>query len=689
MSITDETISGYEKRGSLLIFGAVAEDASAFWNRIQFNDEHRIPCPEPGTGLSFVLDTDSGELLVNKGDGETSYEKNGRRFILSSYGCKGSRSEEGASLSYDGALYELYRSRGLIFFIYSVEFASLIDAFSVDGDLCIRRDLSLSTLFLFQTFPEEEVVPYVKSLKDGDEYQRKVAYEICSRYHDRYPKLKPLLIKMLWSGIGAEPDKKRALYLHQCEDVPKDFRSLNLRYSVKSEVYRSQRIVVWANSESELVEILCICIQYGLHYDGFSSPHDSLKQAKVPAEWMDPGEIDGSCTMIHTGSALQKCVTLQFCIDPESNDSIFEVNRKYNNDQDRVLCDFIDGINYSLTSKDHVYYDTLKNNRKGQILGRTKLKTLESLSESYLRGKDLVKRFEGTGRHYIMQCWGGMGDDYRILGRLGSYSEAHNTIVCPIVTPGSKDFLSLYRYDGIVIEKSEKNDIMTYIRISQDYDAPLDLVVNDKHFDSIVTGKEYPFNFSISDDIFSSVLGIPPKTPFDRYHIPKADPALSDKVCGSILLVPHALFLQRAYDTERFHALLGKIVDFFSDKGFRVYTNTVGSQKPVPGTEPLCTTISEIVSVAHLFSHVISASTGLADVLINTPASISLLSISHPSLYKKDMAEFCHHKNYWGYVMDEQSDEEIIHGIHRAIQDQLPVVRDCHCKCGDKPLKEI
>ncbi|MBR4227361.1 MAG: hypothetical protein IKR86_11505 [Candidatus Methanomethylophilaceae archaeon] len=452
---------------------------------------------------------------------------------------------------------------------------------------------------------------------------------------------------------------------------------------MRSEVYASKKIVLWADSESELVELLCVCIQYGLHHDGFSSPDSSLKQKIVPAEWIDPRDIDCSCTILYASSNPPDGVAGTFSIDLEANDSIFEINKRYELDSNRSLCDFVDGKNYSLTAKDHVYYDTLKNNRMGQILGRTKLISLENLSEPYRRGKELVKRLEGTGHRYIMQCWGGMGDDYRILGRLNSYNKAHSTMVHPIVAPGSRDLLSLYRYDGMVIEKSEKNDIMTYLRISQDYDTPLDLMVNDKHLDSIVTGKEYPFSFNCPEDLFAPNLGIPPKTPFDIFHIPKADSALSSKVRGSILLVPHALFMHDAYDTERFQVLMEKIVTFFSERGFKLYTNVVGNQKPIPGTLPLTTSVSELVSVAHLFSHVISVSTGLADVLINTPANISLLSISHPSLFKKDMATFCHHSNYWGYVMDEQSDEEIIQGIYRSISSQLPMIRECHCRCDE------
>ena len=203
-----------------MIFGAVAEDASKLWHNLRFNVEHDIPCPDFRTGLSFVLETTSGDLQVSKGNGVMSYESNGHTFVLSSQGYRNSKYRGEASLEYDGTKYELYRNRGLNFFIYSIESGSLIDVFSIDlfidHSLEIRRNLSLSTLFLFHSLPDEEKIPYVKSLKDGDDFQRKVAYEICNEYHDLYPKLNSLLMKMLWSGIGTEPDKRRALYIHQC-----------------------------------------------------------------------------------------------------------------------------------------------------------------------------------------------------------------------------------------------------------------------------------------------------------------------------------------------------------------------------------------------------------------------------------------------------------------------------------------
>ncbi|MBR4227362.1 MAG: hypothetical protein IKR86_11510 [Candidatus Methanomethylophilaceae archaeon] len=220
MSIADEVIGRYTTKDSLLIFGAVAEDASRLWHRLRFNVEHDIPRPDFRIGLSFVLETAGGRMQVFRGNGDSVYETDGHRFVLSSQGYRNSKSRGGASLEHDGVKYELYRSRGLNFFIYSAESESLIDAFSIDlsmdHSLGIHRNLSLSTLFLFRDFPDEEKVPYVKSLKDGDDYQRRVAYEICDRYHGQYPKLNPLLMKMLWSGIGTVPDKKRALHFHQC-----------------------------------------------------------------------------------------------------------------------------------------------------------------------------------------------------------------------------------------------------------------------------------------------------------------------------------------------------------------------------------------------------------------------------------------------------------------------------------------
>ena len=69
MSTADEVIKGYAERSDVLIFGAVADEASTLWHDLSFNKEHGIPSPEYRGGLSFVLDTRSGELLVNKGNG--------------------------------------------------------------------------------------------------------------------------------------------------------------------------------------------------------------------------------------------------------------------------------------------------------------------------------------------------------------------------------------------------------------------------------------------------------------------------------------------------------------------------------------------------------------------------------------------------------------------------------------------
>ncbi len=691
MSNADEVIDAYARKGSLILFGAVADEASKLWHDLRFNEGHAIPSPEFRGGLSFALDTSSGELRVNIGNGESQYNMGGRTFTVFSQGFKSFNDKGEAHLIYNGTKYELYKSRGLNIFVYSSESDSLIDAFSVDlfndRSLSVRHRLSLSTVFLFPAIPDDEKVRYVLSLKDGDGYERKVAYEICSRYSSQYPKLEPLLIKMLWSGVGTEPDKKEALHRHQATAVPIEFRNLNLRYTVKPEAYSSRKIAVWADSESDLAKILSVCIQYGLRYEGFSSSDPSLKNAEAPAEWIDPGDVDDAFTVIYAGRSAPAGFSRHYSVEPDAGDSIFVINDRFSLDQEGVLSDLVDDAPSCTISSGYMYIDTLKSNSRGQIIGRSKLISFRDLSRSYIHGRELVDRLRRAGSRYIMQCWGGMGDDYRILGRLKAYDEAHGFIVHPIVTPISKDFLELYRHDGLIIERSDKADIITYIRISQDYDAPIDLVINDGHFDSIVTGKTHSFVFGCPQDPFSANLGIPPGSPFDRYHIPRADPELSRRVRGSILLVTHALFLHDSYETERFRSLIGKIVAFFSERGFKLYTNVVKSQQPVSGTEPLSTSISDLVSVSHLFSHVVSVSTGLVDVLINTPASISMLSVSGPSFFKKEMAAFCHHSNFWEYVLDEVSDDEIIQGIYRSITDQLPMVRRCSCACDESREK--
>ena len=57
------------------------------------------------------------------------------------------------------------------------------------------------------------------------------------------------------------------------------------------------------------------------------------------------------------------------------------------------------------------------------------------------------------------------------------------------------------------------------------------------------------------------------------------------------------------------------IVNYYKDKGYSCYTNVVGEEQPLPGTQPVSPAISEIRSVVERAGTFIGIRSGLCDIL--------------------------------------------------------------------------
>ncbi len=64
--------------------------------------------------------------------------------------------------------------------------------------------------------------------------------------------------------------------------------------------------------------------------------------------------------------------------------------------------------------------------------------------------------------------------------------------------------------------------------------------------------------------------------------------------------------------------LLNKIVDVLKDKGFIVYSNIVGEQEPLNGTDPLRCDLLEMYSIADEIPLVVSVRSGIVDWIVST-----------------------------------------------------------------------
>ena len=71
--------------------------------------------------------------------------------------------------------------------------------------------------------------------------------------------------------------------------------------------------------------------------------------------------------------------------------------------------------------------------------------------------------------------------------------------------------------------------------------------------------------------------------------------------------------------------LYEKLCDILISHGYKVYTNIVGDQKPVEGSEPLQCSIEELYSIACNIPLIVSVRSGILDLLVNTNINMFVL----------------------------------------------------------------
>lgn len=140
--------------------------------------------------------------------------------------------------------------------------------------------------------------------------------------------------------------------------------------------------------------------------------------------------------------------------------------------------------------------------------------------------------------------------------------------------------------------------------------------------DTFIPHQDRPYVVNISKALYikkipleqlycCGVFGLPASTkPYSPTRLREYGELHKIRSGKSVILSPYAKSV-----TALQQDIWDQIVDYYKEKGYICYTNVVGEEKPLPGTQPISPAISEIQSVAERAGIFIGIRSGLCDVL--------------------------------------------------------------------------
>lgn len=248
--------------------------------------------------------------------------------------------------------------------------------------------------------------------------------------------------------------------------------------------------------------------------------------------------------------------------------------------------------------EEHSLSDEVYNNKKARVLRG--IKTLNNIRSKYPQ------------EHLIICPYNAMGDVYQALSFLPEYCKKKNINKTVVIVTGNAC--------RQVAELFEVNNILIFDRISMDELVQAVIFLREKNL--IIAHHDRPYTNDIIKYLNRKFLSFADFYKCGVYGIGRdATPVIPtnkkplDSKCGikkgeAVIISPYARSMVQIPD-----AFWVKLAKEYIEKGFQVYTNVAGDEKPIDGTKPLNIPINRMISACENAGIFIGIRSGLCDVL--------------------------------------------------------------------------
>lgn len=272
-----------------------------------------------------------------------------------------------------------------------------------------------------------------------------------------------------------------------------------------------------------------------------------------------------------------------------------------------VMTDQLKRMGYKGQIRKLVDYNTFAEYSLSEDTVNCKLQRVE-------RGNILLQKMEQSypGHFKILCPFSALGDIYFMMSYLPYFLQKRKKRDCVIGVIGRACAEVVHLFGDYNVE----------VVTQKDMDEMIQAALYKEDSDTFIPHQDRPYVVNLSKALYikqipleqlycCGVFGLPPDTkPYRPYRLQEY--ASLKKICPgkSVILSPYAKSV-----TALRQEVWEKIVDYYNGRGYSCYTNVIGEEMPLPGTELISPALSEIQSVVEQAGTFIGIRSGLCDVL--------------------------------------------------------------------------
>ena len=241
-----------------------------------------------------------------------------------------------------------------------------------------------------------------------------------------------------------------------------------------------------------------------------------------------------------------------------------------------------------------------------ETIGRMKIREAEGEEKLHA----LKKKYSGC---FVILCpFAALGDIYFCMSYLKYFLEKRNQKQCVICVIGNACAQVVSLFGGYHIEVFRQKDM----------DKLIQAALFTKDEDTFIPHQDRPYVVDLSKALYRKlipleqiyccgVFGLPKNTEPVMPTAFKDYPELSSIPAGNaVILSPYAKSVTALPDS-----IWQEVVDSYIRQGYKCYTNVVGDEKPLEGTEAISPRITEMKSVVERAGTFVGIRSGLCDIL--------------------------------------------------------------------------